>query len=362
MDSKFIKFRPDNFTTQTRTPWAGHRIAQFLKADLNLSLPTHIGESWEFSTSSELPSFCRGEFNGTFADFLNMPRMASSWLSSAHRHVWGTQSPLLVKYIDAAYDLSLQLHPPIEASDLSPGQSGKWESWLILAHNSDSGIYLGLAPHVTIDDFIQTIQRGDDLKPLLHFVPVATGELYTIPPCTIHALGAGVCALEPQLMQPGKKALSLRLHDWNRKYDENGNLFPYGVPRPLHLDEALNYIDINAPRGKELETRCRTIPTVTYSSNSLRIVDYSQKPFLMARIISGTGTCSNIMHGELTFISVMQSTAEITVEGEVFQLRTGESGAIAASAREVIITAHNAKIYMAHCLPECYHDCANHRL
>lgn len=356
MGSNFLKFRPDNFTDYVRTPWAGTRIARVLKSKLGIALPPFIGESWEFSTSAELPSKCLDIYEGTFTSFLQTH--GGDWLSDAHRQAWGNQTPLLVKYIDAAHDLSVQLHPPIETPDMPDNLSGKWESWLVLASDPNAGIYLGIRPDVTPDEFIDAVHSNRSLKPLLHFVPVRPGDLYIIPPCTIHALGAGICALEPQLMQPGKIAVSYRLYDWNRRYDSKGNLCDSGKPRALHIDESLRFIDFDAPRGEALEKRCRILPKVLTDDGSLRVAEFSLRPCLIARILSGSGIWQDTLPHELMFLSVMQGQAEIDIDGTVQSIKAGESGAIAASAHNLKISADSARIYMAHCLPHHYSECA----
>lgn len=309
-----------------------------------------------------MPSFCANAFDGTFIDFLSTSDHAENWLSQAHRAVWGNHSPLLVKYIDSEDDLSLQLHPSIEAHQLPKDQSGKWESWLILKNRPHAGIYLGLEPHVTREEFLNAIIENRDIKHLLHFVPTCSGELYVIPPCTIHALGAGLCVLEPQLIQPGKKAVSLRLFDWNRKYDKRGNLSESGKPREIHLKQALEYIDFNTPRGRELENKCRVSPIILHETNKIRLVEYSLKPWLMTRFITGTGTISQPLPGEMVFISVMQGKISFKLDDNEYELRCGESGAIAASADEMLISCDKARVYMAHCLPNMYSECAKGRL
>ena len=354
MSEQFIKFRSDNFTEYIRTPWAGCRIAQTLKSGLGLALPSRIGESWEFSTSAELPSRCTGTFEGTFSDFLRNGKHSLQWLSDSHRKVWGNQSPLLVKYIDAAENLSLQLHPPIETSCLSSFESGKWESWLVLRHSSNSGIFLGLECGVSKEEFIDTIHYGGDVQSLLHFVPVHTGELYVIPPRTIHTLGAGVCVLEPQMMQPGKKAVSLRLHDWNRKYDAHGNVSESGKPRELHLEEALKFIDFDAPRGKELEKLNRVEPIIILDNHEFRVVEFSLIPYLKAQVLSGTGTYFEEPSHELEVILAMQGHVCVTVDNVSYELSAGESAAIAASAKQVILQCRKANVYRAHCLPALF--------
>lgn len=351
MSLHFVKFRPDNFTAHVRTPWAGHRLVKTIKAGLGINLPPYIGESWEFSTSSELPSRCVGTFNGTFSEFLSENNRAESWLSPVHRSLWKTSSPLLIKYIDAADDLSVQLHPPIMTPELAPDTSGKWESWFILSRKKGAGIYLGLEAGVTREMFADAVKSGQNLRPYLHFVPVRVGEKYAIPPGTIHALGAGVCALEPQLLQPGKRALSLRLYDWNRHYDIHGNLSSSGQPRQLHVDEALKYMDVNCPSGQMLENQCRIEPEIILETSAFRIVNFSAAPYLNSRVISGTGEYLEKMPHELVCILLMQGEITLTIEGQTYHMRAGEAGVISAATNEVLLQCQKARIYMAYALP-----------
>lgn len=354
MSVQFVKFKPDNFTAHVRTPWAGSRIVKTIKSGLGLNLPPYIGESWEFSTSSELPSRCDGVFDGTFSEFLSVGHNAELWLSDAHRKLWKTSSPLLIKYLDAADDLSVQLHPPIHAPELPSDESGKWESWLILGRKRGAGIYLGLEKGVTREMFANAVKSGQNLRPYLHFVPVRVGETYAIPPGTIHALGAGVCALEPQVLQPGKRALSLRLYDWNRCYDIHGNLSSSGTPRQLHVDEALKYMDVHCLSGKEFENQCRIKPEIITETSSFRIVNFNASPFLSSRVISGTGEYLEILPHELVCVLLMQGQISLTIAGQTYYLRAGEAGVISASAHDVLLQCQNARIYMAHALPTAF--------
>ena len=353
MDAHFAKFRPDNFTKQSRTPWAGHRVVQTVKGSLNLPFPENVGEFWEFSTSCQLPGYCVAPFNCAFNDLLNAK--SDTWLSPSHREIWGNDTPMLIKYIDAAMDLSLQLHPPIQ-SILPAPYCGKWESWLILGNAPGAGIYLGLATGVTKEMFVNAIYNNLPIKPLLHFVPVKRGEVYTIPPCTLHCLGAGVCVLEPQLLQPGKAAISLRLHDWNRLYDDNGNIRPQGHPRELHIEEALQYVDFNAPRGRTLERRIRCMPNPIHLQAHLKVYHIHHAPCLKGQIIQGTGTYTCDLPGELTALMVLQGACDITVDDKSWHLKSGESGAISACASHISFACSDAVIYLARCVPELYNQ------
>ena len=344
----FVKFRPDNFTDLRRTPWAGRRIALYLKSELGLELPERIGESWEFSASVEMPSLCAD--GAVFAQMLGKKGVAEIWLSAVHRAIWGYGVPLLIKYIDADRDLSLQLHPPLSAQ-LGEGDSGKWESWLVLAHEAGAGVYLGLKADVSRDAFERALLGDGEIRPMLHFVPVHTGEVIDIPPCTMHALGAGCCVLETQFMHPGRRAVSLRLHDWNYRYDAAGHPSPDGMPRTLHIDEALRYFDFDAPRGRDLEKLCRMRPEIVMQTDGLSVFRYRQRPWTDALVLMGNGEFVVPAPGELTFVTAMAGSAVLCVDGREIVLKAGESGAMAASVRHVVVRCCGAQVYMSHCLP-----------
>ena len=195
----FVKFRSDNFTDHKRTPWGGTSIARHIKANLDLNFPPTIGESWEFSATKELPSICDAADNRTFAELLADKNNACYWLSSAHRQAWGQKTPLLVKYIDAKRNLSVQIHPDIDDRSLPVACCGKWEAWLVLRCEPNAGVYLGIKPGTTRQQLYDAANNAHRFEDILQFCPVKCGDLISVPPRIVHALGAGLCVLEPQV-------------------------------------------------------------------------------------------------------------------------------------------------------------------
>ena len=348
----FVKFYPDNYTDNVRTPWAGSRLANILKSGLDYDFPETIGEVWIFSTCPDLPSQCMNPHCGAFSALLkNNPEC---WLSENHRKIWGNDTPLLIKFIDAAQDLSLQLHPPMKQTNLDDNQCGKWESWYVLHSEDNAGIYLGLKENVTQEQFVQTINQHGDVKSLLRFVPVRRGDMFVIPPRTIHALGAGVVVLEPQLIVPGKSAISMRLYDWNRKYDENGHLSESGKPRKLHFEAALPYINFN--ESSDIENNRIHVPCRVCHSERFKIESIELAPCLISTFLRGTGTKSIDSIGELTAVFVLHGTVDIQIGDEHCTLKTGESGAIAASATQIQFDCQDAVACYVYCLPDRFKE------
>ncbi|OGR04510.1 MAG: hypothetical protein A2284_13555 [Deltaproteobacteria bacterium RIFOXYA12_FULL_61_11] len=241
-DLGVLRLSPDNFTPPSRTPWGGRRILDELKAGLPLREErrayTVVGESWEASTDPAFESEVLLDCQRIPLGHLLEAR-GPSILGEAVWNGHGASLPVLVKYIDAAEDLSVQVHPEERFVGLAPGESGKSEGWYILAAEPGAGVYLGLRDEVGRGGLEQALSGEEDLRPLLRFLPVLPGDWIEVPPGTIHALGRGITMLEVQSLRPRATGVTYRLWDWGRRYDHEGRPCPGGHARQLHLAEAL---------------------------------------------------------------------------------------------------------------------------
>jgi mannose-6-phosphate isomerase len=138
--------------------------------------------------------------------------------------------PLLVKFIDANQDLSVQVHPDDEKGRRLANDSGKTETWVILAAEPGSIIYAGLKEGVGPDEFRRAIDLGE-VEPLLHRFEAKPGDSILIEAGTVHAIGAGVLLAEIQQMSDA----TFRVFDWNRVGAD-------GKPRELHIVQAMESI------------------------------------------------------------------------------------------------------------------------
>lgn len=139
--------------------------------------------------------------------------------------------PLLIKFIDAKSNLSVQVHPSDDYALTHENSLGKTEMWYIVEADEGAGIYLGFNRDVTLEEYERAIKKNT-LTELLNFYPVKTGECYFIPSGTIHAIGAGCLICEIQQ----NSNLTYRVYDYGRR-DKNGNT------RELHIDKALLVTD-----------------------------------------------------------------------------------------------------------------------
>jgi mannose-6-phosphate isomerase len=144
----------------------------------------------------------------------------------------GQQFPILIKYLDARDDLSLQVHPTREYAATHPGAHLKTEAWYVMEHDPGAKLYRGLAPGASETSFRASIQDGTVLDQV-NAIPVKPGQCFFLPSGTVHALGAGILVAEVQTPSD----TTFRIYDFDRL--ENGK------PRKMHVEEAMQCIDFS---------------------------------------------------------------------------------------------------------------------
>jgi mannose-6-phosphate isomerase len=206
-------------------PWGGRA----LEGVLGLSLPpgARVGETWEVvdRAGEENSVVAEGPHRGRTLREL-VERFGDDLLGRAARTREG-RFPLLVKYIDASEDLSVQVHPDdAAAARLGNGAEGKTEAWYFLAARPGARVLAGLAPDVTRERFAREA-GGAGVVPLLRATPAVPGSALCVPGGTVHAIGAGIALLEVQQ----NSDTTFRVYDWGRVGLD-------GKARPVHLEQA----------------------------------------------------------------------------------------------------------------------------
>lgn len=203
------------------------------------------------------------------------------------RAQWGSacrafkEFPVLIKLIDAAKDLSVQVHPS-DAYARSKGFTfGKTEMWYIIDAAPDAFIYLGFARDTSRDECKEAIEQGTFVQ-LLHKIPVQKGQSYFVPAGTVHAIGAGCLIAEVQ--QTGD--LTYRVFDYNRVGAD-------GKPRQLHIEDALNVLDYSAYAPTEFQGCLAACPNFTVRKVHA-CADENVFSYTHLLIVEGEGTlCGN---------------------------------------------------------------------
>lgn len=341
--------RPDNVTPAQRTPWGGRKIAERYKAGLGLDrLDDVVGESWEVSVEPSFPSRLIRSDEPLAQAIASAP---VDWLGMevAARH--GGQTPLLVKLLDAADHLSVQVHPADADPALGPDESGKPESWLVLEAEPGAGIYLGFREGVSRNDVERCLEQQGPLDELLSFVPVEPGDVFVLSAGTVHAIGRGVTLVEPQFVRPGRRGITYRFWDWNRRYDEAGRLDPAGRPRTLHVERSLAVTDWDGPRGDAFAASCRpaVAPLSGGSMERIRVVDW---PWFVAERWRGSGRLEVPTIGTMAALTCVGGRAVVRAGSGEVGLPCGQSCVVPAAAGAIVVEGREAELVACWSHPE----------
>jgi len=209
--------------------WGGNRLNTILNKEFNPSEKT--GESWEISgLEGDLSVVKNGFLEGNDLEELIEVYMGELVGDKVYEQ-FGIEFPLLIKFIDANENLSIQVHPDNEFALEKHKAYGKTEMWYIIDAKKNSELLLGFNQPMDKNLFLDSIQNGN-LPELINKEKTEANSCYLIPAGRIHATGKGVLFAEIQQTSD----ITYRIYDWDRR-DENGN------SRELHLDLAKEAVD-----------------------------------------------------------------------------------------------------------------------
>ncbi len=260
-----------------------------------------IAECWELSFNDSGPTLIDGgEYNNKpLKDVATKEDIGS--ISASFPFF-----PVLIKFIDSASNLSVQVHPSDAYALEHEHQYGKTEMWHILEAEKGAGLYIGFKRDVSKEEVSKALYDGSILS-LLNFVEVKPGENYFIPSGTVHAIGGGVTLIEIQQ----NSTLTYRLYDYNR-------LGKDGKPRELHIEKALkvlNYSKYNPPKFKApLIGECPYFSSYCYPVEKT-VLKAPSTSFFSLSFFYGKGKVGpyEYKHGDTFFLP---SGKEAEIEGE----------------------------------------------
>lgn len=274
--------------------WGGSRLNDEFEKNIDM---TPLAETWECSTHPDGPSYVvGGEFDGQ--ELAEVLKAHPEYLGT--RHKGENALPILIKFIDAKKNLSVQVHPTdAYAKEHENGQLGKTEMWYVLDASKDAKLVYGLKRDRTEEQMRKAIAEGTLMKDL-QWVPVKKDDLFFIEAGTIHAIGAGALVAEIQ----ENSNLTYRLYDYDRVGKD-------GKKRELHVDKALQVANLKSsaePRqplrvlkyrqglAYELLTRCKYFEVYRMIVNTERRqkVHYraDEIAFRVLLCVNGCGTIS----------------------------------------------------------------------
>ncbi len=208
--------------------WGGTKLRDVLGKPIENDI---TGESWELSTvKGDVSVIANGNLTGTSLQEL-IDQNPEAVLGESVVERFGTDFPILIKFIDAKKELSIQLHPHDELAKERHNSFGKTEMWYIMDADKDANLIVGFNKDVSKEEYAESLENNTLLE-LLNYEAVKEGDTFFINTGKIHAIGAGVLLAEIQQTSD----VTYRVYDFNRK-DKNGNL------RELHTELALDAID-----------------------------------------------------------------------------------------------------------------------
>jgi mannose-6-phosphate isomerase len=302
-------------------PWGGQKIA---KVGTHRKVPSgKIGESWEICDREGDESLVvEGEFAGKSIRWLldnhGDKIMGTAWPK-------GRRFPLLIKILDAAERLSLQVHPPASVADELNGEP-KTEMWYLLAADSEAALLAGLKRGVRPEVFKKAL-TDQSLEPLIHRMAVSHRDAIFIPSGRIHAIDAGCLILEIQQ----NSDTTYRVYDWGRVGLD-------GKPRQLHVEQSLKCIDFNdfEPQLAKREESNGERSLASCEHFQVQSWNIDQKKSLELK----KGCVVYVVSGQIEVVAK---------DGEATSIRTGETALLSAATYEVSPIKGRAEVVLARC-------------
>lgn len=316
---EIIKFRP----ILKQVLWGGNKIIPFKQLDADME---QVGESWEVSGVKDNESIvANGQYEGMKLNDL-VALLKGDLVGKENYERFGNEFPLLIKFIDASKQLSIQVHPNDEQAKAKGLKRGKTEMWYIMESAPDATLLSGLKRTITPEEY-KAMVENDTITDALCECRVGEGDVFYLPAGRIHSIGAGTFLAEIQETSD----VTYRIYDFKRK-DKDGNY------RQLHTEAAAECIDYSVendyrtkyePRkneGVEL-VQCPHFTTSVYDLNEPMLLDYSElDSFVVLIALSGECTLSTgdvetqLRAGETVLLPA--TTQTLNVSGTVKFLET----------------------------------------
>lgn len=302
--------------------WGGQKIKTILGKDFgNLD---NCGETWELSG---VPGNVSEVSNGTLIGepLSQLVKKYQSQLvgESVFNH-FGDEFPLLIKFIDANQDLSVQVHPNDELAQKRHNCPGKTEMWYILQADQGASLINGFVRDTDKEEYQKYFNSGKIME-LLHEEVVKKGDVYYLPAGRVHTIGKGLLIAEIQQTSD----ITYRIYDFDR-VDKHGNT------RELHIEQALDAIDFSKPESLKSEYDStpnqanNIVSTPYFSTNKLflnekkRISRSELDCFKIYIGVGGSGKIAgeSIRFGEVILVPAVMKEYVIEPEGDLELLET----------------------------------------
>ncbi|HAF75741.1 MAG TPA: mannose-6-phosphate isomerase [Maribacter sp.] len=301
--------------------WGGTKLKEVFGKPIESDI---TGESWELSTvPGDISVVTNGSLEGKSLQEL-IDSNGEELLGKSVVERFGKEFPILIKFIDAKQDLSIQLHPNDALAKERHNSFGKTEMWYIMDADPKAELIVGFNKDVTKEEYAESV-ANDTLLDLLNYEQVKEGDTFFINTGKIHAIGAGVMLAEIQQTSD----VTYRVFDFNRK-DKDGNL------RELHTDLALDAVDYEKKDDFK----------VSYSQEKNEVNTMVDCPYFKTNFIELTENLEldTVNRDSFTIFMCVGGEAKIsTAEGEV-AIKSGETALLPASTQKISLQSTGAKL------------------
>lgn len=309
-----LKFKP---ILQERI-WGGDKLVQQFNKP---SDKKNLGESWEVSgVKGNISVVDNGTLKGkNLTDLIDKYR--GDLVGEHVYEQFGNDFPILIKFIDAKTDLSIQLHPNDELAKKRHNSFGKTEMWYVMQADTHGKLIVGFNKEVNKEEYLRHV-KDKSLMDILNVDKVAEGDVYFIPTGRIHAIGGGVMVAEIQQTSD----ITYRIYDWDRK-DDLGN------ERELHTDLAVDALDYEVQSNyktdyeKKLNQSSTVVNCDYFTTNIIVLEDvvnrnYDQLDSFVIYIcvkgkvtVTADGNAENLVAGETLLLPASVKDATIKPSG-----------------------------------------------
>ncbi|WP_462253894.1 type I phosphomannose isomerase catalytic subunit [Ekhidna sp.] len=309
--------------------WGGQKIKTILGKDF--SPLENCGETWELSgVAGNVSIISQGPLKGKSLSEL-VKEFQNELVGKSIYARFGNNFPLLIKFIDATQDLSVQVHPNNELAKKRHNSSGKDEMWYIIQADQGSSLINGFERDTNKVEFLDHTRAGKTLE-LLHKELVEKGDVFYLPAGRVHTIGKGLLLAEIQQTSD----ITYRIFDFER-FDKDGN------KRELHIDLAVDALDYSKPdkiKCQYVEKTNETnsiVSSPSFTTNKLNLNQLTRinrerlDCFKIYIGIGGKGKIANesIQLGEVLLVPASIKTYQIEPEGELTLLETYIDASIA---------------------------------
>lgn len=307
-----------------QTIWGGDKIIPFKHLNEKLD---NVGESWEISGVKDNETIVsNGRYEGQPLNAI-VKELKGDLVGIENYKRFGDEFPLLIKFIDARSDLSIQVHPTDEIAQKQGKERGKTEMWYIMNSDKDAKLYSGLKKQITPEQY-KAMVEDDTICDALAQYKVKEGDVFFLPAGRIHAIGTGCFLAEIQQTSD----VTYRIYDYKRK-DKDGNY------RQLHTKEAAECINYKVEKDYRTEylpvknqgvslVQCPYFTTSVYDLTEPMTIDYSELDSFViligmrgeSRITDNEGNETTLNEGETLLLPA--TTRTVKVEGSIKFLET----------------------------------------